>query len=309
MGFFDRLKEGLKKTKENLGNQINEVFSTFRVVDENLLEELEEKLIISDISMDTTEIIINDLRKAIKNKNIKEVEEVKKELFEIIKNILSNGSEEINVNTDKTKIYLVIGVNGAGKTTSIGKIANKYIKQGKKVLIVPADTFRAAAVMQLEVWAERANADFSDAKEGEDPSSVVYRALESAKKQKYDIILIDTAGRLHNKKNLMNELAKINKTIDKVFEEAEKETLLVLDGTTGQNGLEQAKAFSEVTDITGYVLTKLDGTSKGGIIISIVSNMKKPTLLRGSNEKEKSININNCYSISSNSIINWIFDF
>ena len=285
MGFFDRLKEGLKKTKENLGNQINEVFSTFRVVDENLLEELEEKLIISDISMDTTEIIINDLRKAIKNKNIKEVEEVKKELFEIIKNILSNESEEINVNTEKTKIYLVIGVNGAGKTTSIGKIANKYIKQGKKVLIVPADTFRAAAVMQLEVWAERANADFSDAKEGEDPSSVVYRALESAKKQKYDIILIDTAGRLHNKKNLMNELAKINKTIDKVFEEAEKETLLVLDGTTGQNGLEQAKAFSEVTDITGYVLTKLDGTSKGGIIISIVSNMKKPIKFIGVGEK------------------------
>lgn len=285
MGFFDRLKEGLKKTKENLGNQINEVFSTFRVVDENLLEELEEKLIISDISMDTTEIIINELRKAIKNKNIKEVEEVKKELFEIIKNILSNESEEINVNTDKTKIYLVIGVNGAGKTTSIGKIANKYVKQGKKVLIVPADTFRAAAVMQLEVWAERANADFSDAKEGEDPSSVVYRALESAKKQKYDIILIDTAGRLHNKKNLMNELAKINKTIDKVFEEAEKETLLVLDGTTGQNGLEQAKAFSEVTDITGYVLTKLDGTSKGGIIISIVSNMKKPIKFIGVGEK------------------------
>lgn len=285
MGFFDRLKEGLKRTKENLGNQINEVFSTFRVVDENLLEELEEKLIISDISMDTTEIIINELRKAIKNKNIKEVEEVKKELFEIIKNILSNELEEINVNTDKTKIYLVIGVNGAGKTTSIGKIANKYIKQGKKVLIVPADTFRAAAVMQLEVWAERANADFSDAKEGEDPSSVVYRALESAKKQKYDIILIDTAGRLHNKKNLMNELAKINKTIDKVFEEAEKETLLVLDGTTGQNGLEQAKAFSEVTDITGYVLTKLDGTSKGGIIISIVSNMKKPIKFIGVGEK------------------------
>ena len=235
--------------------------------------------------MDTTEIIINELRKAIKNKNIKEVEEVKKELFEIIKNILSNELEEINVNTDKTKIYLVIGVNGAGKTTSIGKIANKYIKQGKKVLIVPADTFRAAAVMQLEVWAERANADFSDAKEGEDPSSVVYRALESAKKQKYDIILIDTAGRLHNKKNLMNELAKINKTIDKVFEEAEKETLLVLDGTTGQNGLEQAKAFSEVTDITGYVLTKLDGTSKGGIIISIVSNMKKPIKFIGVGEK------------------------
>lgn len=285
MGFFDRLKEGLKKTKENLGNQINEVFSTFRVVDENLLEELEEKLIISDISMDTTEIIINELRKTIKNKNIKEVEEVKKELFEIIKNILSNELEEINVNTYKTKIYLVIGVNGAGKTTSIGKIANKYIKQGKKVLIVPADTFRAAAVMQLEVWAERANADFSDAKEGEDPSSVVYRALESAKKQKYDIILIDTAGRLHNKKNLMNELAKINKTIDKVFEEAEKETLLVLDGTTGQNGLEQAKAFSEVTDITGYVLTKLDGTSKGGIIISIVSNMKKPIKFIGVGEK------------------------
>lgn len=285
MGFFDRLKEGLKKTKENLGNQINEVFSTFRVVDENLLEELEEKLIISDISMDTTEIIINELRKTIKNKNIKEVEEVKKELFEIIKNILSNELEEINVNTDKTKIYLVIGVNGAGKTTSIGKIANKYIKQGKKVLIIPADTFRAAAVMQLEVWAERANADFSDAKEGEDPSSVVYRALESAKKQKYDIILIDTAGRLHNKKNLMNELAKINKTIDKVFEEAEKETLLVLDGTTGQNGLEQAKAFSEVTDITGYVLTKLDGTSKGGIIISIVSNMKKPIKFIGVGEK------------------------
>lgn len=289
MGFFDKLKKGLEKTRENLGNGFNEIFSNFKKVDEELLEELEEKMILADVGMETSSKIINELRNTIRKNKIESSEEVKEELIKIIKNEITPESKESNENKEDEnliKVILIIGVNGVGKTTSIGKIASNYKKQGKNVLIVPADTFRAAAVSQLEIWANRAGVDFSEAEEKEDPSSVVYRSLEkNTKNKKYDIILIDTAGRLHNKKNLMNELEKINKTINKVMPNVHKETFLVLDGTTGQNAIIQAEAFSEVTDITGYIITKLDGTSKGGVIIGIVSKNKLPIKYIGVGEQ------------------------
>ena len=294
MGIFDSIKRGLKKTSEKLGNNVNKVFANFRKVDEELLEELEETLIISDVGMQTSLKIVNNLRKNIKLKNLKEVDEVKDELVSILIETIDVEDREKELEKEKkieennlTKCILVIGVNGVGKTTSIAKLANNYKNEGKKVLLVPADTFRAAAVEQITEWANRVGVDISDAKEGEDPSSVVHRALEGAKNEKYDIIIIDTAGRLHNKKNLMAELGKINNTIDKVMkDETFKETYLVLDGTTGQNAIEQSKAFSEVTNITGYILTKLDGTSKGGVIIGIADSTKIPVKYIGLGEKQ-----------------------
>ncbi len=294
MGIFDSIKRGLKKTSEKLGNNVNKVFANFRKVDEELLEELEETLIISDVGMQTSLKIVNNLRKNIKLKNLKEVDEVKDELVSILIETIDVEDREKELEKEKkieennlTKCILVIGVNGVGKTTSIAKLANNYKNEGKKVLLVPADTFRAAAVEQITEWANRVGVDISDAKEGEDPSSVVHRALEGAKNEKYDIIIIDTAGRLHNKKNLMAELGKINNTIDKVMkDEILKETYLVLDGTTGQNAIEQSKAFSEVTNITGYILTKLDGTSKGGVIIGIADSTKIPVKYIGVGEKQ-----------------------
>lgn len=294
MGIFDSIKRGLKKTSEKLGNNVNKVFANFRKVDEELLEELEETLIISDVGMQTSLKIVNNLRKNIKLKNLKEVDEVKDELVSILIETVDVEDKEKELENEKklkennlTKCILVIGVNGVGKTTSIAKLANNYKNEGKKVLLVPADTFRAAAVDQITEWANRVGVDISDAKEGEDPSSVVHRALEGAKNEKYDIIIIDTAGRLHNKKNLMAELGKINNTIDKVMkDEILKETYLVLDGTTGQNAIEQSKAFSEVTNITGYILTKLDGTSKGGVIIGIADSTKIPVKYIGVGEKQ-----------------------
>ena len=294
MGIFDSIKRGLKKTSEKLGNNVNKVFANFRKVDEELLEELEETLIISDVGMQTSLKIVDELRKNIKLKNLKEVDEVKDELVSILIETIDVEDREKELEKEKkieennlTKCILVIGVNGVGKTTSIAKLANNYKNEGKKVLLVPADTFRAAAVEQITEWANRVGVNISDAKEGEDPSSVVHRALEGAKNEKYDIIIIDTAGRLHNKKNLMAELGKINNTIDKVMEdEILKETYLVLDGTTGQNAIEQSKAFSEVTNITGYILTKLDGTSKGGVIIGIVDSTKIPVKYIGVGEKQ-----------------------
>lgn len=294
MGIFDSIKRGLKKTSEKLGNNVNKVFANFRKVDEELLEELEETLIISDVGMQTSLKIVNNLRKNIKLKNLKEVDEVKDELVSILIETIDVEDREKELEKEKkieennlTKCILVIGVNGVGKTTSIAKLANNYKNEGKKVLLVPADTFRAAAVDQITEWANRVGVDISDAKEGEDPSSVVHRALEGAKNEKYDIIIIDTAGRLHNKKNLMAELGKINNTIDKVMkDEILKETYLVLDGTTGQNAIEQSKAFSEVTNITGYILTKLDGTSKGGVIIGIADSTKIPVKYIGVGEKQ-----------------------
>lgn len=294
MGIFDSIKRGLKKTSEKLGNNVNKVFANFRKVDEELLEELEETLIISDVGMQTSLKIVDELRKNIKLKNLKEVDEVKDELVSILIETVDVEDSEKELEKEKklkennlTKCILVIGVNGVGKTTSIAKLANNYKNEGKKVLLVPADTFRAAAVEQITEWANRVGVDISDAKEGEDPSSVVHRALEGAKNEKYDIIIIDTAGRLHNKKNLMAELGKINNTIDKVMkDEILKETYLVLDGTTGQNAIEQSKAFSEVTNITGYILTKLDGTSKGGVIIGIADSTKIPVKYIGVGEKQ-----------------------
>lgn len=282
MGFFDKIREKLVKTKDNIGNKINEVFSGFKKVDEELLESLEEILIMADLGMDTVSIIISTLRENIKKKGIEEPEKVKEELKAIIVDMIDIEKKEENVK----KCILIIGVNGAGKTTTIGKMAKGYIDEGKKVLLVPADTFRAAAGEQIKMWAERAGVDITEIRENADPSAVVYSSLEYANQRNYDIIIIDTAGRLHNKKNLMEELKKINRSVDKLLKaDYTKETLLVLDGTTGQNAIEQAKAFSEVTDIDGYVLTKLDGTSKGGVIIGIVNRTKLPIKYIGTGEK------------------------
>ena len=282
MGFFDKIKEKLIKTRDNIGNKINEVFSGFKKVDEELLENLEEVLIMADLGMDTVSSIISTLRENIKKKGIEEPEKVKEELKAIIIDMIDIEKKEENVK----KCILIIGVNGAGKTTTIGKMAKGYMDEGKKVLLVPADTFRAAAGEQIKMWAERSGVDITEIRENVDPSAVVYSSLEYANERNYDIIIIDTAGRLHNKKNLMEELKKINKSVDKLLKDNyTKETLLVLDGTTGQNAIEQAKAFAEVTDIDGYVLTKLDGTSKGGVIIGIVNRTKLPIMYIGTGEK------------------------
>ncbi len=282
MGFFDKIREKLVKTKDNIGNKINEVFSGFKKVDEELLESLEEILIMADLGMDTVSIIISALRENIKKKSIEDPDKVKEELKNIIVEMIDIEKKEDN----SKKCILVIGVNGAGKTTTIGKMAKGYIDEGKKVLLVPADTFRAAAGEQIKMWAERAGVDITEIRGNADPSAVVYSSLEYANQRNYDIIIIDTAGRLHNKKNLMEELKKINRSVDKLLKaDYTKETLLVLDGTTGQNAIEQAKAFSEVTDIDGYVLTKLDGTSKGGVIIGIVNRTKLPIKYIGTGEK------------------------
>lgn len=282
MGFFDKIKEKLIKTRDNIGNKINEVFSGFKKVDEELLENLEEVLIMADLGMDTVSSIISSLRENIKKKGIEEPEKVKEELKAIIIDMIDIEKKEENVK----KCILIIGVNGAGKTTTIGKMAKGYMDEGKKVLLVPADTFRAAAGEQIKMWAERSGVDITEIRENADPSAVVYSSLEYANERNYDIIIIDTAGRLHNKKNLMEELKKINKSVDKLLKDNyTKETLLVLDGTTGQNAIEQAKAFAEVTDIDGYVLTKLDGTSKGGVIIGIVNRTKLPIMYIGTGEK------------------------
>lgn len=282
MGFFDKIKEKLIKTRDNIGNKINEVFSGFKKVDEELLENLEEVLIMADLGMDTVSSIISTLRENIKKKGIEEPEKVKEELKEIIVKMIDIEKKEENVK----KCILIIGVNGAGKTTTIGKMAKGYMDEGKKVLLVPADTFRAAAGEQIKMWAERSGVDITEIRENADPSAVVYSSLEYANERNYDIIIIDTAGRLHNKKNLMEELKKINKSVDRLLKDNyTKETLLILDGTTGQNAIEQAKAFAEVTDIDGYVLTKLDGTSKGGVIIGIVNKTKLPIKYIGTGEK------------------------
>ena len=282
MGFFDKIKEKLIKTRDNIGNKINEVFSGFKKVDEELLENLEEVLIMADLGMDTVSSIISSLRENIKKKGIEEPEKVKEELKAIIVDMIDIEKEE----NQSKKCILIIGVNGAGKTTTIGKMAKGYMNEGKKVLLVPADTFRAAAGEQIKMWAERSGADITEIRENADPSAVVYSSLEYANERNYDIIIIDTAGRLHNKKNLMEELKKINKSVDKLLKDNyTKETLLVLDGTTGQNAIEQAKAFAEVTDIDGYILTKLDGTSKGGVIIGIVNRTKLPIKYIGTGEK------------------------
>ena len=283
MSFLDKLKISLGKTKTNINEKFNDVFSNFRKVDEELLEELEETLIMSDIGMETSLEIIERLRQKIKRENIKEVEEVKEALRIIIQEILDVNDQSLHLNT-KPSVILVIGVNGVGKTTSIGKIANHLKKNNKKVLMAAADTFRAAAVEQLEIWSERVGCELLKKEEGADPASVVFEAIKQAKQDQTDVLICDTAGRLHNKKYLMDELYKIQKVIDRELPEADKEVLLVIDATTGQNAIAQVKAFQEVAPITGLVLTKLDGTAKGGVVIGIVHENKIPVKFIGVGE-------------------------
>ncbi len=284
MGFFDKLKNGLGKTKKTINDKINNVFSSFRKVDEELLEELEEVLVTSDIGMETSINIIDSLRTKIKKEKIEDEESVKKALKEIMKEILDVAEPKLNLET-KPSVILVVGVNGVGKTTSIGKIANKLVKEGKKVVIAAADTFRAAAVEQLEIWANRSNSIIVKKEEGSDPASVVYDAIEKTRELDADVLICDTAGRLHNKKYLMDELAKIKKVIEKELPEASKEILMVLDAETGQNAILQVKAFKETTDITGIILTKLDGTAKGGVVLGIVDENKIPVKFIGVGEQ------------------------
>ena len=283
MGFFDKLKEGLMKTKNAVFGQVNEVIMNFRKVDESLLEELEEIMICADMGTNTTEKVIEELRDRIKTENIKNADDVKTALCDILVKQIGEG-EELNLSTTPS-VILVIGVNGVGKTTSIGKIANNLRKEGKKVIVAAADTFRAAAIDQLAVWCDRAGVELIRQNEGADPASVVYDAIAAANKQRADVLIIDTAGRLHNKSNLMNELAKINRIITRELPDAARETLLVLDSTTGQNAVIQAKKFKETADITGLILTKLDGTAKGGAVFSIKDEIDIPVKFIGVGEK------------------------
>lgn len=284
MGFFDKLKQGLTKTKESINDKINNVFSNFRKVDEELLEELEEALIMSDMGVETSTQIISNLREKIKKEKIEESEQVKEALREEIEKILEKCDNSLKLET-KPSVILVVGVNGVGKTTSIGKMAARLARDGKKVIVAAADTFRAAAVEQLEIWAQRAGAEVVKREEGVDPASVVFEAIRRTKESKADVLIIDTAGRLHNKKYLMDELNKIQKVVNKEMAEASKEVLLVIDATTGQNAISQVKAFREQADITGIVLTKLDGTAKGGAVVGIVQENDIPVKFIGVGEQ------------------------
>lgn len=284
MGFFDKLKSGLGKTRDSINDKFNNVFSSFRKVDEEMLEELEEALITSDIGMETSVEMIDKLRNKIKKEKIEDEQDVRKALKEIMKETLDVAEPILNLNT-KPSIILVVGVNGVGKTTSIGKIANRLAKDGKKVILAAADTFRAAAVEQLEIWSDRANVEIVKKPEGTDPASVVFDAITRAKETNADVLICDTAGRLHNKKYLMDELLKINKVIERELPEADKEVLMVLDAETGQNAILQVKAFKETTDITGIVLTKLDGTAKGGVVLGIVAENQIPVKFIGVGEQ------------------------
>ena len=283
MGFFDKLKQGLLKTKNALKGKVDALFKKFQRVDEDLFDELEELLISADIGVNTTEEILDELRDTIKEKRIKEPEEVKFELFDILRRMIGEH-EPLNLST-KPSVILVIGVNGVGKTTSIGKISAELKRQGKKVVVAAADTFRAAAAEQLNVWTDRAGVDIIKQAAGADPASVVFDAISAVKSRGADVLIVDTAGRLHNKKNLMDELAKIDRVINRELPDAAKETLLVLDATTGQNAVYQAKEFKDASKITGLVLTKLDGTAKGGIVISIKKELGIPVKFIGVGEQ------------------------
>ena len=283
MGFFDKLKNGLTKTRESIAKQVNNVFSVFVKVDDELFENLEEALIMADIGVETSTYIIEKLRDNVKHKHITDGNLVKEELKSIISEILSTLDTTVDTSTTPS-VILVIGVNGVGKTTSIGKIASHYKSMGKKVLLAAADTFRAAAIDQLDIWAQRSGCDIIKHQENSDPAAVVFDACTAAKARGADILICDTAGRLHYKKNLMAELAKINRVIERELPDSARETLLVLDATTGQNAVSQAKLFSEAADITGIILTKLDGTAKGGIVISIAKEQNVPVKFVGVGE-------------------------
>ena len=285
MGLFDKLKKSLAKTKESINEKFNTVLKTFKKIDDDLFDELEEVLITSDLGVNTSMDIIEKLRQAAKEKKLRDSYELKSELNKIMSDILTEGSgSEIELQGTPA-VIMVIGVNGVGKTTSIGKIANMYRNQGKSVLIAAADTFRAAAIEQLEVWSERAGVDIIKQQEGSDPAAVIYDAVNAAKSRNIDILLCDTAGRLHNKKNLMEELKKIYKILNRELPNSSKEVLLVLDATTGQNAVQQAIQFKEAADITGIILTKLDGTAKGGIVLAIKNDYDIPVKFIGVGEK------------------------
>ena len=284
MGFFDKIKNGLKKTREAVANTIGNVFSVFRAVDEEFYEELEESMILADMGVDTSCKAVELLRQRVKERKLKDTEEVRTALKEILVEMLCVGDTRLKIDT-KPSVVLVIGVNGVGKTTTIGKLAHNFNEQGKKVLLCAADTFRAAAADQLEIWSERAGVQIVRQHEGADPAAVVYDAIQAAKARGTDLILCDTAGRLHNKANLMNELNKISRVIDRELPDADKEVLLVLDGTTGQNGLLQAKEFKNIAGVTAIALTKLDGTAKGGIVIAVADALQIPVKYIGVGEQ------------------------
>lgn len=283
MAFFEKLKAGLQKTKNAVFGQVNEMVKAFRKVDEALLEELEEILIAGDLGVGTTEKIIEELRDRVKTERIKSADDVKAALAEILEALVGEG-EPLRLES-RPAVILVIGVNGVGKTTSIGKIAYNLKKSGKSVVVAAADTFRAAAIDQLAVWCDRAGVELIKQSEGADPASVVYDAIAAANRRRADVLIVDTAGRLHNKSNLMDELAKINRIISRELPQASRETLLVLDSTTGQNAVMQAKKFKEAAEITGLILTKLDGTAKGGAVFSIKDEINIPVKFIGVGEK------------------------
>ena len=284
MGFFDKIKQGLAKTREAITETWNDVFSVSEL-DDDFYDELEESLILADLGMETAGKVTERLRKTASSRHIRQASEAREALQEILVDMLNVGSPELNLSTHPS-VILVIGVNGVGKTTTIGKIAKQQVQAGKKVMLVAADTFRAAAADQLELWAQRSGASIVRQHEGADPASVVYDGIQSAKAKDSDVIIIDTAGRLHNKVNLMNELNKIRRIVDRELPDASKEVLLVLDGTTGQNGLIQAKQFKEIAGVTAIALTKLDGTAKGGIVIAVADVLQIPVKFIGVGEKE-----------------------
>ncbi len=284
MGFFDKIKNGLTKTRNALSNTLGSVFSGFSEIDDDFYDELEECLILADLGVETATKATELLRKKVKEQHLKTTEEAKTALKEILVDMLAVGDTALDLST-KPAVVLVIGVNGVGKTPTIGKIATQLTKQGKNVLLVAADTFRAAAADQLEIWAQRSGASIVRQHEGADPASVVYDGIQSAKAKGADVILVDTAGRLHNKQNLMNELGKISRIVNRELPDAAKEVLLVLDGTTGQNGLIQAKEFKQIAGVTAVALTKLDGTAKGGIVIAVADSLQIPVKFVGVGEQ------------------------
>ncbi len=283
MGFFDKIKAGLTKTKENIQNSLNSIFASFRKVDEEFLDELLELLILSDVGFETAESIIDELRQKAKLDKIEDANVLKTVLRDIIAEKMTGGNE-LNIGT-KPSVIVVVGVNGVGKTTTIGKLANHLKQEGKKVIIAAADTFRAAAIEQVEIWAQRADIEIVKHQDGSDPAAVVYDAIQAAKARGADVVICDTAGRLHNKKGLMDELSKITRVVTKELPDADREVLLVLDATTGQNAIVQAKDFKEATNITGVVLTKLDGTAKGGVTIAVRDVTGVPIKLIGVGEQ------------------------
>ena len=284
MGFFAKIKAGLTKTRDALGSTLGNVFSGFSQLDDDFYDELEESLILADLGVETAIKATDKLRKVIREQHLKTPEEAKQALKDILVEMLSVGETELKLDT-KPAVVLVIGVNGVGKTTTIGKIASQLTKQGKKVLLIAGDTFRAAAADQLEIWAGRAGADIVRQHEGADPASVVFDGIQASKSRDVDVILVDTAGRLHNKQNLMNELNKISRIVERELPEASREVLLVLDGTTGQNGLIQAKQFKEIAGVTCMAVTKLDGTAKGGIVIAVSDALQIPVKFIGVGEQ------------------------